>query len=75
MVQIPQNPSGGPPVECAVVESEIVFSGAEVGCEICEDRGSGAGGGGRSWDWEGGVTLGIASTGRRWPLLGREVAP
>ena len=54
MVQTPQNPSVGPPVESAVVESDIVFSGVGVICEICEDRDSGAGGGGggvgRSWD-------------------------
>ena len=75
MVQTPQNPSIGPQVERAVVESGMVFSGVEVVCEICEDRGLGADGGGRSWDWEGGVTLGVASTGRRWILPGWEVAP
>jgi len=75
MVQNPQNPSVGPPVERAVVESGMVFSGVEVICEICEDRGSGAGGGRRPWDWEGGVTLRIACTGQRWPLPGWEVTP
>ena len=53
MVQTPQNPYIGPPVERVVVQSAMVFSGVGVICEICEDRGSGAGGGGgggeRSW--------------------------